>query len=67
MVHGEVRELVLTLPQADTRTLHTIERRAHVLDREYEDGVVKVRALIGNRVLEHVRAACPGLVVTTAG
>jgi GTPase len=54
---GEVRELTIRVPLSDSKTIHTIENRAKVLDRQYEDGVVALRAVIGRRQLDQLRAA----------
>ncbi len=56
-VRGEVQELRITVPLSDSRTVHTIENRAEVLERVYEDGTVILRAKIGRRQLDQLRAA----------
>jgi GTP-binding protein HflX len=57
VAQGEMRELLITVPLSDGKTIHTIENRAKVLDRQYEDGVVVLRAVIGDRQLEQLRSA----------
>lgn len=54
---GAERELDLTIPLADAKTIHTIENRATVLDRTYENGAVRMRVRIGARQLDQLRAA----------
>lgn len=54
---GEVREVVITLPLSDSRSLHTIENRAEVLSRDYEDGQATLRARIGERQIAQLRAS----------
>jgi GTP-binding protein HflX len=56
-VRGQVDELDITVPLADSRTIHTIENRAQVLDRRYSDGSVTLRARIGRRQLDQLRSA----------
>lgn len=53
---GDVRELELSIPLSDAKTIHTIENRAEVLDREYENGAVRLRVRIGSRQLDQLRA-----------
>lgn len=54
---GPVRELMITLPLSESRAITRLERQAEVLDRAYEDGVVRFRARIGERQLDRLRAA----------
>ncbi|HZW08526.1 MAG TPA: GTPase HflX [Phycisphaerales bacterium] len=54
---GEVRELAITVPLSDSKTIHTIENRAEVLDRSYADGTVTLTARIGLRQLDQLRSA----------
>lgn len=56
MARGEVRELFLTLPMSDGKAIHHIEHRAEVLEREYVDGSVRMRARIGSRQIDQLRA-----------
>jgi len=53
---GAVREMVLTVPLSDARTISRIEHQAEVLAREYADGVVRLRARIGERQVSALRA-----------
>jgi GTP-binding protein HflX len=52
---GEVRELFLTLPLTESKAINIIENKAEVLDREYIDSSVRLRARIGERQLERLR------------
>ncbi len=54
---GEVREMTLSIPLSDAKTIHTLENRAEVLDREYEDGAVRLRVKLGARQLDQIRSA----------
>ncbi len=55
---GEVRELEITVPLADAKTIHTIENRAEVLDRTYDQpDAVTLTARIGLRQLDQLRSA----------
>lgn len=56
-VRGQVEDLSITVALADSRTIHTIENRAEVLDRRYDDGTVTLRARIGRRQLDQLRSA----------
>lgn len=61
---GEVRQLDITVPLADSRTIHTIENRAEVIDRSYGDGTVTITARIGLRQLDQLRSAGARMTVT---
>jgi GTPase len=67
LARGEIRELSITVPLADGKTIHTIENRAEVLERRYEDGVVVLRARIGERQLERLRSAGARMEVQPVG
>ena len=54
---GELGVYDIEVPLSDARTVHTIENRAEVLEREYEGQNVTLRARIGARQLEQLRAA----------
>lgn len=54
---GPVREVSLRVPLADSRTIHTLENRAEVLSRSYDDGMAVMRVRIGERQLAMLRAA----------
>jgi GTP-binding protein HflX len=60
-VVGPVRELDLSVPMADAKTIDTIERRCEVLDRNYEGDRAILRTRIGARQLTRLRSACPRL------
>lgn len=63
---GQVRELNITIPLADAKTIHTIENRADVLDRKYnDDSTVTITARIGQRQIDQLRSA--GAQMTIAG
>jgi GTP-binding protein HflX len=54
---GELGVYDITVPLSDAKTIHTIENRAEVLGREYEGQSVTLRARIGSRQLDQLRAA----------
>ncbi|MCC6660216.1 MAG: GTPase HflX [Phycisphaerales bacterium] len=54
---GPVDDLLITVPLADSRTIHTIENRAEVAARDYDADSVTLRARIGRRQLDQLRAA----------
>jgi GTPase len=54
---GQVQELEITVPLSDARTIHTIENRAEVLERQYRDGEVTLKTRIGSRQLDQLRSA----------
>jgi GTPase len=55
---GPVRELAITVPLADAKTIHTIENRGEVTDRRYnDDGTVTIAARIGQRQIDQLRSA----------
>ncbi len=56
-MRGDVREAVLEIPTSDGRAVDFVERRTEVLGREYEDGIVRLRARIGRRQLEQLLAS----------
>lgn len=61
---GEIRELQIIVPLADARTIHTIENRAEVLDRSYDQpGSVTLTARIGLRQIDQLRSAGARLTV----
>ncbi|MFM9994547.1 MAG: GTPase HflX [Phycisphaerales bacterium] len=64
-VRGTIEELDITIPLADSRTVHTVENRAEVLDRTYTDGTVTLRARIGRRQLDQLRSAGARMDVKT--
>ncbi len=54
---GEIEELDITVPLSDSKTIHTIENRAQVLERTYEGKVVILHARIGRNQLAKLRSA----------
>jgi len=65
-VQGQVRELEITVPLADAKTVHTIENRADVLDRRYnDDSTVTLTTRIGQRQIDQLRSA--GAQMTIVG
>jgi len=55
-VAGEMRTLEITVPLRDSRTIHTIETRARVLDRAYGEDRVTLTAEIGLNQVARLRA-----------
>jgi 50S ribosomal subunit-associated GTPase HflX len=53
---GQVQELRITVPLSDAKTIHTIENRAQVLDRDYNGTEVTLLARIGQRQLDQLRS-----------
>jgi GTP-binding protein HflX len=65
---GAIEELDITVPLSDSKTIHTIENRAEVLDRTYEEKVVILRTKIGRNQLAKLRSAGARMwVMTTEG
>ena len=62
---GPIAELVITVPLSDSKTIHTIENRTEVLDREYVDQFVNLRTNIGSRQLDGLRARGADLTIHT--
>lgn len=56
LAKGEIRERLVTLPTSDGRSVHLLETRGEVLDRQYENGEVTLRVKIGARELDRIRA-----------
>ncbi len=54
---GELGVYDIQVPLSDAKTVHTIENRAEVLDREYEGQSVTLRARIGSRQIDQLRAS----------
>ncbi|MBL8999990.1 MAG: GTPase HflX [Phycisphaerae bacterium] len=63
---GEIGEFDVTVPLRDARTIHLIETRGHVLDREYTESSVRLRARIGVRQLALLRSAGARLTLATS-
>ncbi|QOJ01767.1 MAG: GTPase HflX [Phycisphaeraceae bacterium] len=53
---GEVEALDITIPLAESKTVHLVENRAEVVDRRYTDTHVTLAARIGAKVLARLRA-----------
>ncbi|GJM20029.1 MAG: GTPase HflX [Phycisphaeraceae bacterium] len=64
---GEALDLSITVPLADAKTIHTIENRATVHDRDYADDAVTLKVTIGSRQLERLRSAGARMTVTHPG
>jgi len=62
---GEIRELTLSIPLADAKTIHTIENRTEVLDRAYDESSVRLRVRIGDRQLDQLRAGGARITLVT--
>ncbi len=62
---GPIEELDITVPMSDSKTIHTIENRAQVLDRTYENQVVILRVKIGRNQLAKLRSAGARMWVMT--
>jgi GTPase len=54
---GIIQELYITVPLRDAKTIHTIENRGQVLERQYQDGEVTLKAKIGSRQIAQLRSA----------
>jgi GTPase len=64
-VVGPIRELDLSIPLSDPKTIDTVERICEVLDRNYEGDRAILRARIGARQLSRLHSISPGLQVFT--
>lgn len=53
---GGVREVTITTPLTDARTIDFLERKAEVLDRHYENGAATLTARIGRRHVDQLLA-----------
>ncbi len=62
---GPIEELDITIPLSDSKTIHTIENRAQVLDRTYEGQTVILRTKIGRNQLAQLRSAGARMWVMT--
>ena len=54
---GGVREVDITTPLRDTRTVDFIERKAEVVDRHYDNGTVTLTARLGRRHVDQLLAS----------
>lgn len=52
---GAVQEFVIVVPIRDSKTIHLIENRAIVLEREYTETDARLRVRIGRRQLDQLR------------
>jgi GTP-binding protein HflX len=55
-LHGGVRQVKMTAPMSDGRTIALIERRCEVLDRSYDDGQVHLTVRVGRRQVDELLA-----------
>ncbi|MHC4218545.1 MAG: GTPase HflX [Planctomycetota bacterium] len=55
-LHGGVRQVKITAPMSDGRTIALIEKRCEVLDRSYDDGQVQLTVRIGRRQVDELLA-----------
>lgn len=53
---GDVREVDIALPMGDARLINYLERRAHVIDRQYQDSTAILRVRIGRRQVDQLLA-----------
>lgn len=60
---GAVRLVDITAPLSDSKSIHTLENRAEVLDREYTGTEVRLRCKVGSRVLAQLRSAGARLTI----
>jgi GTP-binding protein HflX len=60
---GGARELDITVPLNESRTIDTLEKRGQVLEREYGQGVVRLKVKIGNRQLAQLRSLGSRMVI----
>ena len=51
---GRSRDMEMTIPHADGKTLHFLETRAVILERNYENDAVKLRVRLGQRQLDQL-------------
>ena len=56
-VQGDIRELNVTLPLSEAKTISVIEKQSEVLDREYDASSVTLRVRIGERQLAMLKSA----------
>lgn len=54
---GQLQEVTIRLPLSEGRAIHAIETRATVLARDYEENAVRLKARIGSRQLQLLRAS----------
>ncbi|MCP4013972.1 MAG: GTPase HflX [Phycisphaeraceae bacterium] len=63
-MRGELREVDLAIPLAESKLVDLVEKRTEVLDRDYDrPGEVVIRTRIGRRQLERLLAGGPRFLV----
>jgi hypothetical protein len=55
-LRGGEREVKITAPMSDGKTVALVEKRCDVLDRSYEDGRVELTVRIGRRQVDELLA-----------
>lgn len=60
---GPIHERLLEIPARESKVIDRLEKRAQVLERDYQNGVVQLRCLIGDRELARLRSSCGALRV----
>jgi GTP-binding protein HflX len=55
-LHGGVRQVKITAPMSDGKTIALVEKRCEVLDRSYADGQVRLTVRIGRRQVDELLA-----------
>jgi GTP-binding protein HflX len=63
---GSVEDLRITIPLSDSRTVHVIENRGVVSDRDYTDDAVTLSVRIGTRQLAQLRSAGARMSIASA-
>ena len=53
-VLGPIREVTLVVPLRDSRTVHLLETRAEVLERDYDGTEARLRVRVGQRLLDRL-------------
>jgi len=53
-VLGPIREVTLSVPLRDSRTVHMLETRAEVIDRAYDGTKARLRVRVGQRLLDRL-------------
>jgi len=64
VMRGRIQVVSITIPLADSKTVHVIEKRCEVLDRKYAGDAVTLRARIGQRQLDELRARGAQLTIS---
>lgn len=65
LMRGPVREVRITAPLADARTIDFLEKRTEIVNREYRNGAVDLTLRIGRRQLDQLLSR--GAAVTVDG